>query len=191
MQDVSHSQTSSSTASSSILSALKASPPSTPQTLTEKTVQRYSLGLPKDKFVKSGDYVTLSPHHCMTHDNSWPVALKYISVGASKIHGPAQIVMTLDHDVQNKICSKPQEIPTDRRLRSEAGLDFYSAGRGIGHQIMVDEGYAWPGTMAVASDSHSNMYGGLGSLGRRWLGLMRRVFGLWVKTGDRFHLLRK
>jgi len=30
---------------------------------------------------------------------------------------------------------------------------------------MCEEGYAWPGTMAVASDSHSNMYGGLGCLG--------------------------
>jgi homoaconitate hydratase len=45
------------------------------------------------------------------------------------------------------------------------GADFYPAGRGIGHQIMCEEGYAWPGTMAVASDSHSNMYGGLGCLG--------------------------
>ncbi|MDP2362201.1 MAG: homoaconitase, partial [Ignavibacteria bacterium] len=38
-------------------------------------------------------------------------------------------------------------------------------GRGIGHQIMCEEGYAFPGTMVVASDSHSNMYGGLGCLG--------------------------
>ena len=45
------------------------------------------------------------------------------------------------------------------------GNDFYPAGRGIGHQIMCEEGYAWPGTMVVASDSHSNMYGGLGVLG--------------------------
>ena len=45
------------------------------------------------------------------------------------------------------------------------GADFYPAGRGIGHQIMCEEGYAFPGTMAVASDSHSNMYGGLGCLG--------------------------
>ena len=32
-------------------------------------------------------------------------------------------------------------------------------------RIMVEEGYAWPGTMAVASDSHSNMYGAVGCLG--------------------------
>lgn len=30
---------------------------------------------------------------------------------------------------------------------------------------MVEEGYAWPGTMTVASDSHTNMYGALGCLG--------------------------
>jgi homoaconitate hydratase len=30
---------------------------------------------------------------------------------------------------------------------------------------MIEEGYAWPGTLAVASDSHSNMYGALGCLG--------------------------
>jgi homoaconitate hydratase len=30
---------------------------------------------------------------------------------------------------------------------------------------MVEEGYAWPGTLCVASDSHSPHYGGVGCLG--------------------------
>ncbi|EXA39594.1 homoaconitase, mitochondrial [Fusarium oxysporum f. sp. pisi HDV247] len=30
---------------------------------------------------------------------------------------------------------------------------------------MIEEGYAWPETVSVASDSHSNMYGGVGCLG--------------------------
>ena len=34
-----------------------------------------------------------------------------------------------------------------------------------GHQIMVEEGYAWPDTLVVASDNHANMYGGVGCLG--------------------------
>lgn len=45
------------------------------------------------------------------------------------------------------------------------GVDFYPAGRGIGHQILVEEGYAFPHTFTVASDSHSNMYGGVGCVG--------------------------
>lgn len=128
-------------------------------------MQRYSLGLPKGKYVKSGDYVTLSPHKCMTHDNSWPVALKFMSIGASKIHDPKQIVMTLDHDVQNKSESNLKKYQQIEEFASHQGVDFYPAGHGIGHQIMVEEGYAWPGTVTVASDSHSNMYGGVGCLG--------------------------
>ena len=115
--------------------------------------------------VRSGDYVTIKPHHCMTHDNTWPVAQKFMKVGASHIHDKRQLVMTLDHDVQNKTHQNLQKYRSIREFAAQHGVDFYPAGRGIGHQIMVEEGYAWPGTLAVASDSHSNMYGGLGCLG--------------------------
>jgi len=151
-------------AAAALLSSMQASK-AIPQTLTEKIVQQYSVGLARDKFVKSGDYVTISPHRCMTHDNSWPVALKFMSIGATKLHDPNQIVMTLDHDVQNKSeknLQKYQQIESFAKLH---GVEFYPAGRGIGHQIMVEEGFAWPGTLVVASDSHSNMYGGVGCLG--------------------------
>ncbi|KAL2268997.1 hypothetical protein VTJ83DRAFT_3843 [Remersonia thermophila] len=139
--------------------------PSTPQTLTEKIVQRYSVGLPPGKKVKSGDFVTLAPHHLMTHDNSWPVATKFMSIGATKIHDNRQVVMTLDHDVQNKSEANLAKYRNIEEFAKKHGVDFYPAGRGIGHQIMVEEGYAWPGTVTVASDSHSNMYGGVGCLG--------------------------
>ncbi|KAI2641915.1 hypothetical protein GGS26DRAFT_28892 [Hypomontagnella submonticulosa] len=150
--------------SSVILSSFKTAP-QMPQTLTEKIVQRYSVGLAPGKKVRAGDYVTLSPHRCMTHDNSWPVALKFMSIGASRVHDNKQIVMTLDHDVQNKSETNLKKYQQIENFAKQHGVDFYPAGRGIGHQIMVEEGYAWPGTVTVASDSHSNMYGGVGCLG--------------------------
>ena len=150
--------------SAAILASLKTAP-RIPQTLTEKIVQKYAVGLAKDKFVRSGDYVTIAPHHCMTHDNSWPVALKFMSIGASKLNDPKQIVMTLDHDVQNKSEKNLTKYRQIEEFAQKQGTDFYPAGRGIGHQIMVEEGYAWPGTLVVASDSHTNMYGGIGCLG--------------------------
>ena len=101
----------------------------------------------------------------MTHDNSWPVALKFMSIGASKLNDPKQIVMTLDHDVQNKSEKNLTKYRQIEEFAQKQGVDFYPAGRGIGHQIMVEEGYAWPGTLVVASDSHTNMYGGIGCLG--------------------------
>jgi homoaconitate hydratase len=41
----------------------------TGQNLTEKIVQRYAVDLPPGKIVKSGDYVSIKPEHCMSHDN--------------------------------------------------------------------------------------------------------------------------
>ncbi|PWW76809.1 homoaconitase [Tuber magnatum] len=141
------------------------SSPTVPQNLTEKIVQKYAVGLPVGKFVRSGDYVSIKPHHCMTHDNSWPVAQKFLSIGATKIHDSRQVVMTLDHDVQNKSEANLRKYQNIEELAGKMGVDFYGAGRGIGHQILVEEGYAWPGTLTVASDSHSNMYGGISCLG--------------------------
>lgn len=101
----------------------------------------------------------------MTHDNSWPTALKFMAIGASKVHNPDQIVMTLDHDVQNKSEKNLKKYESIEKFANQHGIDFYPAGHGVGHQIMIEEGYAFPGTVTVASDSHSNMYGGVGCLG--------------------------
>ncbi|RFU72118.1 hypothetical protein TARUN_10141, partial [Trichoderma arundinaceum] len=94
--------------------------------------------LPPGKKVKAGDYVTIRPERIMTHDNSWPVAMKFMQIGASKIHDNRQAIM----------------------WRSLLPSMVFNC-----HQIMVEEGHAWPGTLTVASDSHSNHYGGVGVLG--------------------------
>src|SRR5205814_6718383 len=47
----------------------------------------------------------------------------------------------------------------------EHGIDFYPPGTGISHQVMMEQGYVVPGSMVVASDSHSNLYGAMAALG--------------------------
>lgn len=135
------------------------------QNLIEKITQNYCLNLAPDHKVNAGEFVTIQPAYVMTHDNTAAVIPKFKNIGAVKITNPEQIVFTLDHNVQDtgeKNLSKYKNI---ENFASQMGVDFYPAGRGIGHQIMCEEGYAWPGTFVVASDSHSNMYGGLGCLG--------------------------
>lgn len=135
------------------------------QNLTEKIVQKYAVGLSEGKNVYSGDYVLIKPAHCMSHDNSWPVATKFMGLGAKLVKDNRQIVCTLDHDVQNKSAKNLEKYTNIEQFAKEQGIDFYPAGRGIGHQIMIEEGYAFPLNLSVASDSHSNTYGGIGSLG--------------------------
>ena len=136
-----------------------------PQTLVEKISQKYAVGLDKNHEVHSGDYLMIQPAYVMTHDNTGAVIPKFKSIGAKKLFNPRQVVHTLDHDIQNKSEKNLEKYKKIEEFSKAMGADFYPVGRGIGHQIMCEEGYAWPGTMAVASDSHSNMYGGLGCLG--------------------------
>ncbi|GAA6000660.1 hypothetical protein JCM10207_004597 [Rhodosporidiobolus poonsookiae] len=142
-----------------------ATPTALPQTYIEKVVQRHSVGLPEGKVVRAGDYVMIKPQHVMTHDNTGPVISKFKSIGATKISNPRQTVFTLDHDVQNRSQANLAKYARIEAFAGEHEVDFYPAGRGIGHQIMIEEGYAFPGVMTVASDSHSNMYGGVGCVG--------------------------
>jgi homoaconitate hydratase len=135
------------------------------QTLVEKIAQKFAVGLDSKHEVHTGDYIMIQPAYVMTHDNTGAVIPKFKSIGAKKLFNPRQVVHTLDHDIQNKSEKNLEKYKKIEEFSKQMGADFYPAGRGIGHQIMCEEGYAWPGTMAVASDSHSNMYGGLGCLG--------------------------
>jgi homoaconitate hydratase len=90
---------------------------------------------------------------------------RFKSIGATKFNNPRQPVFALDHDVQNKSEKNLEKYGKIEQFAKDHQVDFYPAGRGIGHQIMIEEGYAFPYTLTVASDSHSNMYGGIGALG--------------------------
>jgi len=135
------------------------------QNIIEKIAQSYALDLKPGQEIHSGDTVFIRPAHVMTHDNTGAVMSKFQAIGAGRMANPRQPVFTLDHNLQNKSDENLAKYARIEQFAAEMGADFYPAGRGIGHQIMCEEGYVWPGTMVVASDSHSNMYGGLGCLG--------------------------
>ena len=136
-----------------------------PQNLIEKIAQKFAVGLKQGQCVQAGDAFFISPEHILTHDNTSAVMLKFKSMGISSMAKPTQPVFVIDHNVQDKSSANLEKYEAISAFAEEWGVDFYPAGRGIGHQVMCEEGYAWPGTMVVASDSHANMYGGLGALG--------------------------
>jgi len=135
-----------------------------PQTIVEKIAQTHLAEGPS-RPLRTGDFVSIRPHRVMTHDNTSAVMSKFKGIGAKKVHDPRQIVFTLDHDIQNQDESNLKKYRAIEVFAKEQGIDFYPAGTGIGHQIMVERGYVVPGSFVVASDSHSNMYGALGAIG--------------------------
>ncbi|MGA7946469.1 MAG: homoaconitase [Candidatus Sulfotelmatobacter sp.] len=134
------------------------------QTIVEKIAQAHLAEGPK-RALRAGDFVSIRPFHVMTHDNTSAVMSKFKAIGAKKICQPEQLVFALDHDIQNQDEINLKKYRSIEAFAKEHGVDFYPAGAGIGHQIMVERGYVVPGSFVVASDSHSNMYGALGAIG--------------------------
>jgi homoaconitate hydratase len=135
-----------------------------PQTIVEKIAQKHMSEGP-DRPLRAGDFLSIRPFHVMTHDNTSAVMSKFKGIGAKKIQDPKQLVFALDHDIQNHEEANLKKYRSIEAFAKEHSVDFYPAGSGIGHQIMVERGYVIPGSFVVASDSHSNMYGALGAIG--------------------------
>ena len=133
-------------------------------TIAEKIAQSHLADGP-NRPLRAGDFVSIRPFHVMTHDNTSAVMSKFKAIGAKKMYAPRQLVFALDHDIQNHDEANLKKYCAIEAFAKEHGVDFYSAGSGIGHQIMVERGYVVPGSFVVASDSHSNMYGALGAIG--------------------------
>ena len=165
-----------------------------PLTLIEKLATRHAVGLKQNHAARSGDFITIRPKHIMTHDNTSAVMSKFKEIFKgleaqrhedtaggearsggvatavktevkAKVHDPRQPVFAIDHDIQNKT---PENLGKYAKIESfarEHGIDFYPAGTGISHQVMVEQGYVVPGSMVVGSDSHSNLYGAACCLG--------------------------
>ncbi len=121
--------------------ARRLSTATTPQTLTEKIVQQYAVGVGAGQRVRTGDYVSIAPAHILTHDNTSAVIPKFQSffagsaLGAAKVYNPKQPVFVLDHNVQDKSEANLKKYRAIEQFAAQHGIDFYPAGRGIGHQV--------------------------------------------------------
>ncbi|MEE8594589.1 MAG: homoaconitase [Gemmatimonadota bacterium] len=135
------------------------------QTIVEKVARSHLAEGPGERPLAAGDFVTIRPRHVLTHDNSAPVMKKFKAIEATRVFDPSQPVFALDHDIQNTSDENLAKYAAIEAFARDQGIDFYPAGTGIGHQVMIEGQYAVPGAFVVASDSHANMYGGVGAVG--------------------------
>ena len=115
-----------------------------PQTMVEKIAQAHMTEGPS-RPLRAGDFLSVRPDRVMTHDNTSAVMSKFKGIGASKVQDQQQLVFALDHDIQNQDEANQKKYRAIEAFAKEQGVDFYPAGSGIGHQIMVERGYVVPG----------------------------------------------
>ena len=105
--------------------------------------------------------VVVRPDVAMGHDSLSPGIIKIMreQLGIENVADPDQIVLVMDHVAPASTVGNANAQAKIRAFAKEQGIRLFDVGRGICHQVLVEEKIASPGKIIIGSDSHSTSYG--------------------------------
>ena len=132
------------------------------QTLSEQIIS-HAAG----SRVVSGDIVVVRPDVVMSHDSLTPSIIDIFQneFEKKKVFDSKQLVFTFDHVSPASTIGTADGQYKIRKFAQEQNILLFDVGRGICHQVLVEEGIAQPGMIVLGSDSHSTGYGAVGAFG--------------------------
>jgi 3-isopropylmalate/(R)-2-methylmalate dehydratase large subunit len=131
-------------------------------TFAEKALAN-KAGLPA---VEPGQIVTITPDVVLSHDNTAAICNIFTRMGAECVKRPDQLALFADHAVPAPTTLHAQNHRATQTFASEQGVKhFFGPGRGICHQVLVEEGLALPGEIVLGADSHTTHAGVMGAFG--------------------------
>src|SRR5665213_2359645 len=119
-------------------------------TVAEKMLARCSCRAS----VAAGDIVIVPAAFSYVHDYAAFVIDAFNSMGFSDATRPGRIAVCFDHVTPAKTIREANNMKRVREFSRAHGLGgFYEGGAGIGHQVMVEEGWIAPGSLVASIDS--------------------------------------
>jgi 3-isopropylmalate/(R)-2-methylmalate dehydratase large subunit len=155
------------------------------QTFAEKMLAQ-KAGLEK---TVPGQVVDITPDVALSHDNSAPIYETFKKMGGERVFNPEMHFITLDHAAPPPSTQHAENHRIIRQLVKEQGIKyFYDVGRGICHQVLVEEGLALPGEVVLGSDSHTPHAGVMGAfgagIGRSEMASIWAIGVLWLRVPE-------
>ncbi|MEM1507121.1 MAG: homoaconitase large subunit [Candidatus Bathyarchaeia archaeon] len=129
-----------------------------------KTLSEKIFSFASGKDVYAGDIVIAKVDAAMAHDGTALLAIEaFKEMGGKNLWDPSKVVLAIDHVApsSNENFSRVHKVM--REFARMYGAVLYEAGSGICHQIMVESGLVYPGSLIVGADSHTCTYGALGA----------------------------
>jgi len=131
-------------------------------TITEKIIAAHS----KYDNVQPGDIVDITIDARVARDFGGANVVKNLNDFGLKVDDPDKTIFTFDcnptgsdqkYAINQHIC---------RQYARNNGIKVYDINAGIGTHLLMEEGYVWPGSTAVSTDSHANILGAVGAFGQ-------------------------
>ncbi len=140
-------------------------------------------------FVQVGEIVEVEPDRVMSHDNAGLVIKQFRKIGVEKVWNPEKIVIILDHRVPAESVKTANAHKMIREFVQYQKIEkFYDIQTGICHQVMIEKGYALPGTLILGTDSHTTSYGSLGAfsagIGATEMASIWAIGKIWLRVPE-------
>ena len=130
-------------------------------TLTEKLIAR-SMGV---EAVRAGEIVSVPTHRVLFNDYVGALLFsKLEQLGVTALPHPERAFLAVDHQMPAFTVEAADRLVMFREKAAKYGITHITkpGWHGIGHQMMVEE-LVRPLEVAVGTDSHATLYGGLGA----------------------------
>jgi len=132
------------------------------------TLSEQILSHAAGRTVRAGDLVIVPVDRCMTHDSLTPevIAAMKETLEVERVHDPDRVAVMIDHVAPAASVATANAQVLVRRWVQEQGIaHFYDVGRGVCHQVMLEEHLVQPGQIALGTDSHATSYGAVCAFG--------------------------
>ncbi len=144
---------------------MNASPSVSPD-LSGLTLAERILSVRSGSRVRAGELVVVGVDQVMVVDSVAPAVIARIEndLGGRVLH-PERVSFVMDHVAPAANVEVATAQADARRYARERGVRLFDVGRGICHQVLMEEGLAQPGGVVLGSDSHSTTYGAVSCFG--------------------------
>ena len=130
------------------------------KTIVEKIFSRHAK-----RSLRSGDVAVCKVDFCFSQDGTTSLvldSLKTMDAGLKKLKNYA---MFIDHSAPAPNMGVASVHSQMRAFSAQYGNLLFDIECGISHQLVIEEGFAYPGRLIVGADSHSSTCGALGAVG--------------------------
>lgn len=133
----------------------------TPQTMAEKILSKRGT-----KTVFAGDLTVVEVDNVMIVDS---IAESVIEILETELEAmpkyPERVSIVIDHVAPASSVNVAKSHQAARAFAAKTGVKLFDVGRGICHQVLIEERLAFPGAIVLGSDSHSTTYGAVAAFG--------------------------
>jgi len=161
-----------------------------------KTISEKILSLKSRTDARAGDIVEADVDYVMVNDVTGPLAFQeFEALECEPMR--ERIVLVPDHFVPNKDVASAKQAKEMRDFAKRWGIkNYFEVGRGgVCHQVMLDNGFAYPGALVVGADSHTCTYGGVNAfatgVGSSEAAAVFATGQLWFKVPGSIRILLK